>query len=455
MAENEDADDLAIMFRSAGKPVRMSSATKWRRAITLGDLTRDTPVEVVVGGRALGVRPAGEVAALKPLFDEISPLPHGAAVAAAEPAPEPPDETPEVAEAVAVAEPIEATAPTFAETEPPRTPTPPPPVPPTPTATKAGGKNNPFLGCVGVLAIIVIIAVTAVKSCSHHRPDDVSAEAVQTVYVTRHVNLRPAPSAENPASGALERGAALTGSWSDATKTWFKITAGDHQGSYVWGMDLADRQRPDIATSVGGPQITVGAVTERREPDATSPAERDVAAGESLTVVGKLASGWWEVTNKGKTASTIAGVGYVPAETFEAPSSAVPPGDIIPPADLAPTGLSINGCNQSARAIDVAYVFLPQAGGSQWKYKGWTRLNPTECKLLFVTDTADFYMRAETADQSSPLEWGGAVKRCVTYPGPYEYDLELSGTCPSGSKTAGFFRRNPANTTGTYTETFR
>jgi uncharacterized membrane protein len=447
MAENEDADDLAIMFRSAGKPVRMSSATKWRRAITLGDLTRDTPVEVVVGGHAQGVRPAGEVAALKALFDEISPLPQSAA----DPAPEPLVETPEVTEAVAEAGPIETVSPTVAEAEAPRAP--PPPAEPTQAAAKP--KNNPFLGCVGVMAIIAVIAFTAARSCSHHRPDEVAAEVTQTVYVTRHVNLRPAPSAENPASGALERGTALIGVWNDAAKTWFKITSGDHQGGYVWGVNLADRQRPDIALSVGGPRITVGAVTERREPDATSPAERDVVAGESLTVVGKLASGWWEVTNKGKTASTIAGVGYVPAEAFDAPASAIPPGDIIPPADLAPTGLSINGCNSSARAIDVAYVFLPQSGGSQWRYKGWTRLNPTECKLLFVTDTADFYMRAETADQVSPLEWGGEVKRCVTYPGPYEYDVELNGTCPSGSKAAGFFRRNPANATGTYTETFK
>jgi MFS family permease len=94
MAETEDADDLAIVFRSAGKLVRMSSATKWRRAIALGDLTRATPVEVEIGRQAQGVRLAGELAALKPIFNEYSPEP---APAPAETAPDPAPERSEPA----------------------------------------------------------------------------------------------------------------------------------------------------------------------------------------------------------------------------------------------------------------------------------------------------------------------------------------------------------------------
>ena len=86
MANTEDAGDLAIIFRSAGKPVRMSTAGKWRRAITLGDLTRDTPVAVEAGGRALGVRPAGELPELARMFDEIAPRPVLPDVGLADPA---------------------------------------------------------------------------------------------------------------------------------------------------------------------------------------------------------------------------------------------------------------------------------------------------------------------------------------------------------------------------------
>jgi MFS family permease len=92
MADTEDADDLAIVFRSAGKLVRMSSQAKWRRAITLGDLTRATPVEVEIGGQSQGVRPAGELAALQPIFNEHSPQPERAPTADTSPDAGAPDE---------------------------------------------------------------------------------------------------------------------------------------------------------------------------------------------------------------------------------------------------------------------------------------------------------------------------------------------------------------------------
>ena len=444
MAENEDADDLAIIFRSAGKPVRMSSAAKWRRAITLGDLTRETPVEVETGGRSLGVRPAGEVAALARLFDEISPQ-----TSAAEPDPAVEDVPAPLADAAAPAAAVVGDAayeaPKPPSPPPPFTPRPAPPAPKPPTKTAQPG------GCLGAIAVIIILAVVVARGCSHHHTSTPSADS-QTVYVTRQVNLRPQPSSGNSPLGALDRGSALAGIWNDADKTWFKVTTGDYQGDFVWGMDLAGRPRPDLAVTLNAAQVTQRAVTEYREPDSTSPSERDVAAGESLAVVGKLASGWWEVTNKGKIASTVAGVGYAPPETFDAPAA---PTASPASTEAVPAGLSVSGCDQSSRPIAVAYAFQPKAGGPAWTYKGWMRLAPGECKLLFVTNNADFYLRGETADDGASLEWAGTVRRCVSYPGPYEYDLELGGTCPSGSRTAGFFRRTPSNASGTYTENFK
>ena len=449
MAENDDAEDLAIIFRSAGKPVRMSSATKWRRAITLGDLTRDTPVEIEAGGRSQGVRPAGEVPALRRLFEEIAPTVEADEAAAdgedpqsmaGEPAA--PEAAPDLA---GVAEaPVRQPPPPSPPPAPPTRPA--PPVKP-PTASKPKGSPG---GCLGVLAVVAIVLFVGIKGCSRRHAATQAADA-QTVYVTRQVNLRSEPSSGNAPTGALERGASLVGVWNDTDKTWFKVTAGDHQGSYVWGMDLADRARPDLAIGVETPQTTARAVTEYREPDTTAGTERELAVGESLVTAGKLASGWWEVLNKGKTASAVAGVGYVPPETFDAPAAAAAP----VATEATPAGLGVNACNQSDRPIAAAYVYLPRDGGTLWKYKGWMRLAAGECKLLFLTNTADFYLRAETADDGAPLEWGGEVRRCVSYPGPFEYDLEPGGTCPSGTKALGFFRRTPSNASGTYTENFR
>jgi len=310
MAENEDADDLAITFRSAGKPVRMSSVTKWRRAITLGDLTRETLVEVEAGGRSQGVSPAGAVPALKRLFDEISPRAEADdAALAVQPAPDEPIPPPLATQAVAT------------RTPQPSPPPPPPVSPPSPgpaaVVPPVEKKKSGPGGCLITLGIVLVVAFVAVKSCSHRHPVAPFAEA-QTVYVTRQVNLRPEPSSGNTPTGVLDRGAALTGVWNDADKTWFRVTIGDHQGGYVWGMDLAVGARPDLAAAVDAARTTQRAVTEYREPDTSASSEREVAAGETLVVAGRLASGWWEVTNKGRIASTVAGVGYVPPETFDA-----------------------------------------------------------------------------------------------------------------------------------------
>jgi hypothetical protein len=72
---DEPALDLTVVLETAGKSVRMSGSRKWRRAITLRDLQRQTIVGLEVDGVPRGERPAGEIDALRGLFDELDPIP--------------------------------------------------------------------------------------------------------------------------------------------------------------------------------------------------------------------------------------------------------------------------------------------------------------------------------------------------------------------------------------------
>jgi hypothetical protein len=75
MTTEAPAHDLAIVLDTAGKPLRLGGAAKWRRAITLRDLQRSTLVGVEIDGVAQGYSRAENVDALRPLFDEFDPLP--------------------------------------------------------------------------------------------------------------------------------------------------------------------------------------------------------------------------------------------------------------------------------------------------------------------------------------------------------------------------------------------
>lgn len=63
-----ERNELSIVISGAGKSVRLGSPKKWRRAIELGDLTPETPVEVVSNGRA-DSSIAGDVPELRMLFE--------------------------------------------------------------------------------------------------------------------------------------------------------------------------------------------------------------------------------------------------------------------------------------------------------------------------------------------------------------------------------------------------
>jgi hypothetical protein len=299
--------------------------------MTLGDLNRNTIVEVEVGGRSMGLRRAGEVEALRPHFDEVTPLELTT--------PETPTSAAEIITTSHLNESNEAPASGGAtigsDKTTPAEPSPdaqfsPSPIAGSATKSNANGGNTPTTSQAPAAApiiigmIIVAIVIFTIKSCADHRKGGSSAGDTQTVYVTRQVNLRPSPSSENTPSGSLDRGVSISGVWNDPSKTWFQITSGDHQGAYVWGMDLANRPRPDLAARIGASQSTIGPSTERHEPDDTAPLERELAAGQNVYVIGRLASGWWEIANKGAAAATIGGVGYLPPAAFEAPAAVSP-----------------------------------------------------------------------------------------------------------------------------------
>jgi hypothetical protein len=81
MTADAEVEDVSIILRTSGKSVRLGSADKWRRAISLRDLKRETVVGLDVGGVAMGDHAAGAIQALRPIFDELDPPPVAIALA--------------------------------------------------------------------------------------------------------------------------------------------------------------------------------------------------------------------------------------------------------------------------------------------------------------------------------------------------------------------------------------
>lgn len=73
MTKADGRTGLSILIPGAGKPARLGSEAKWRRAIELGDLAPDTVVEVTVNGE-MRQCPASEVPELARLFEAVGAL---------------------------------------------------------------------------------------------------------------------------------------------------------------------------------------------------------------------------------------------------------------------------------------------------------------------------------------------------------------------------------------------
>jgi uncharacterized protein YecT (DUF1311 family) len=70
LSDAQERNDIAIIISGNGKSVRLGSPSKWRRAIQLGDLSPDTPVEVISAGVARHSS-ARDVPELQALFESL------------------------------------------------------------------------------------------------------------------------------------------------------------------------------------------------------------------------------------------------------------------------------------------------------------------------------------------------------------------------------------------------
>jgi uncharacterized membrane protein len=100
------------------------------------------------------------------------------------------------------------------------------------------------------------------------------------------------------------------------------------------------------------------------------------------------------------------------------------------PAQAA-SQITLRACNHTDDTVLVASSFIP-IGGSDWRNKGWTRVNAGDCEDIFRTTNRTFYARAEVKGDSEQF-WGSDIKQCVEYPGPYDFFTKSEDTtCPEG-----------------------
>jgi len=93
--------------------------------------------------------------------------------------------------------------------------------------------------------------------------------------------------------------------------------------------------------------------------------------------------------------------------------------------------ITLRVCNHTNGATLIASSFIP-IGGSEWRNKGWTKVNAGACRDIFSTTNRTFYARAEVQGHSDEY-WGTDIKQCIEYPGPYDFMTSSSDTtCPEG-----------------------
>jgi hypothetical protein len=329
----------AILLTVGGRAIRLSSREKWLRAIERGELTASSAVKTERIGEevtACFARDIPELAGLLP--------PEADTEIALEPTFEPePAEAPPAEVASTAGLRFDVVLGTIVPTSPASKPTPTPsvnppkppvmpvspaaattakPVPP-PAAPKAKAsppppaapvrKRGPGLGRWLLLALALFVVISLARSCGQS-----SGGNSLSLHAVREANVRDAPTTSGAVVGALSRGDAVKAepvSGGDADNPWFKLKGGALDGRYVWGKALGKTPPPVLDLTIGANQRV-----RRSGPILATPGGGaevgDLKARTSVFVVGRLASGWWEI-RKGPV------VGYVRPETFRAPAAAI------------------------------------------------------------------------------------------------------------------------------------
>ena len=185
--------------------------------------------------------------------------------------------------------------------------------------------RNLLVGGGGLIALILVSQL--LKPATH-------LAAEETDYVTRATMVRREPSAASGSElGELSRGDKLVGrpvAGKDGSSKWLKITEGAWKDDFVWMSNLSHDERPALSASTGrtARKLKAQAVV-RATPDASASSLMELDPGDTVTVLGRTATGWREIELKG------GGVGYLPPAAFgetapDAPSAA--PVAAAPPA---------------------------------------------------------------------------------------------------------------------------
>ena len=93
--------------------------------------------------------------------------------------------------------------------------------------------------------------------------------------------------------------------------------------------------------------------------------------------------------------------------------------------------VTLRACNHTKDTLLIAASFVP-VGGKIWRNKGWMIVKAGTCDDIFVSANRKFYARAEVKDHSNQ-SWGNDIKKCIEYPGPYDFTTSSKDTsCPEG-----------------------
>jgi uncharacterized membrane protein len=106
-------------------------------------------------------------------------------------------------------------------------------------------------------------------------------------------------------------------------------------------------------------------------------------------------------------------------------------------------------CNQSNVSASVA-VSYPVAKGDE--VKGWWIVNAGDCETIGSFPQGPFYFFAEQTGHGN-LHWeGGALRRCVQYPGPFErIDMTGCNCNPANETQVGFYSEQIPPSKSSYT----
>lgn len=175
--------------------------------------------------------------------------------------------------------------------------------------TSENGRIPLYIAAAGGVMMLLAVLLSLFDGPGSARASSATVSPT-TVYVTRLVRARNAPTAEGSAIVAEHvRGETLTGQWvtgADGETQWLKVSR-DGQEAYVWGKNLSPRPRPDLGSLINANR-TISQTTGINTEAGRAGTQIDILQpGVQVSVVGTTGDGELEVELR------QGGVGYIPA----------------------------------------------------------------------------------------------------------------------------------------------